>query len=247
MTPPSDADLAALVEALQASLVEARAKSARLEQALAEARDQQAAAGEILRVISRSPADLQPVLEAVAASAVRLCEAGDATIYRADGDRLVLVAHHGEMPGGTLGEFSLPLVRGTASGRAVLDGVTVHVADLSAETAEFPESAETARSRGVRAVLTVPLMRGSSAVGVIALRRNEAERFTDRQVSLLQTFADQAVIAIENARLLGELQAKNADLTESLEQQTATSEILRVISRSPTDVQPVFEVIVERA
>jgi GAF domain-containing protein/DNA-binding response OmpR family regulator len=247
MTPPSDADLAALVEALQASLVEARAKSARLEQALAEARDQQAAAGEILRVISRSPADLQPVLEAVAASAVRLCEAGDATIYRADGDRLVLVAHHGEMPGGPLGEFFLPLVRGTASGRAVLDGVTVHVADLSAETAEFPESVETARSRGVRAVLTVPLMRGSSAVGVIALRRNEAELFTPRQVSLLETFADQAVIAIENARLLGELQAKNADLTESLEQQTATSEILRVISSSPTDVRPVFDVIVERA
>ena len=247
MTPPPDADLAALVEALQASLVEARAKSARLEQALAEARDQQAAAGEILRVISRSPADLQPVLEAVAASAVRLCEAGDATIYRPDGDRLVLVAHHGAMPGGTLGEFSLPLVRGTASGRAVLDGVTVHVADLSAESVEFPESVEMARSRGVRAVLSVPLMRGSSAVGVIALRRNEAELFTPRQVSLLETFADQAVIAIENARLLAELQARNADLTEALEQQTATAEILRVISRSPTDIQPVLDTIAESA
>jgi two-component system NtrC family sensor kinase len=156
MTPQADAELPALVEALQASLGELRARSARLEKALAEARDQQAAAGEILRVISRSPADLQPVLDAVAASAVRLCDAIDATIYRPDRDRLVLVAHHGAMPGGTLGEFSLPLVRGTASGRALLDGVTIHVADLSAERAEFPESVEMARSRGVRAVLSVP-------------------------------------------------------------------------------------------
>jgi GAF domain-containing protein/CheY-like chemotaxis protein len=247
MTPQADPELAAMVEALQASLGEVRAKSARLEKALAEARDQQAATGEILRVISRSPAELQPVLDAVAASAARLCESIDATIYRPDGDRLVLVAHHGAMPGGTLGEFSLPLVRGTASGRALLDGVTVHVADLSAETVEFPESVEMARSRGLRAVLSVPLMRGSSAVGVIALRRNEPERFTERQVTLLETFADQAVIAIENARLIGELHEKNADLTEALEQQTATAEILRVISSSPTDLQPVLDAVAENA
>ena len=247
MTPQADPELPALVEALQASLGEVRAKSARLEKALTEARDQQAATGEILRVISRAPAELQPVLEAVAASAARLCESIDATIYRPDGDRLVLVAHHGAMPGGTLGEFSLPLVRGTASGRALLDGVTVHVADLSAEVTEFPESVETARSRGVRAVLSVPLMRGSSAVGVIALRRSEPGLFTERQVALLETFADQAVIAIENARMLAELHAKNADLTEALEQQTATSEILRVISSSPTDLQPVLDAVAENA
>src|SRR6266851_1631940 len=216
MTPHADAELAALVEALQASLGEVRAKSARLEQTLSEALEQQAATGEILRVISRSPADIHPVLETVAASAARLCESSDAAIYRPEGDRLVLVAHHGTIATGPLGEFSLPLVRGTAAGRAVLEAETVHVA-----------------------ILCVPLMRGSSAVGVIALRRIGAHLFTERQVGLLETFADQAVIAIENARLLGELQARNADLTEALEQQTATSEILRVISSSPTDLQPV--------
>ncbi|HJV58445.1 MAG TPA: GAF domain-containing protein, partial [Methylomirabilota bacterium] len=221
MTPQTDAELTALVEALQASLGEARAKIGRLEQGLTEAQDQQAATAEILRVIRRSPADLQPVLEAVAASAARLCESYDAAIYRPDGDRLVLVAHHGPIPTGPLGEFSLPLVRGTAAGRAVLEGQTVHVADLPTEGSAFPESAESARRLGFRAILCVPLMRQASALGVIALRRTEARLFTERQVSLLETFADQATIAIENARLFTELQAKNADLTEALEQRTA--------------------------
>jgi len=247
MTPQADAELAALVEALQASLGEVRARSARLEQALSAALEQQAATGEILRVISRSPADIRPVLETVAVSAARLCESSDAAIYRPEGDRLVLVAHHGTIATGPLGEFSLPLVRGTAAGRAVLEAQTVHVADLQADGTAFPESSESARRLGFRAILCVPLMRGSSAVGVIALRRIEAHLFTERQVGLLETFADQAVIAIENARLLGELQARNADLTEALEQQTATSEILRVISSSPTDLQPVLDAVAESA
>ena len=247
MTPHADAELAALVEALQASLGEARAKIGRLEQGLTEAQDQQAATAEILRVIRRSPADLQPVLEAVAASAARLCESYDAAIYRPDGDRLVLVAHHGPIRTGPVGEFSLPLVRGTAAGRAVLEGQTVHVADLPTEGSEFPESAESARRVGFRAILCVPLVREAVAVGVIALRRIEARLFTERQVALLETFADQAAIAIENARLFTELQAKNADLTQALEQRTATAEILSVISQSPTDVRPVFETIVRSA
>ena len=247
MTPQTDAELAALVEALQASLGEARAKIGRLERGLTEAQDQQAATAEILRVISRSPADLQPVLEAVAASAARLCESYDAAIYRPDGDRLVLVAHHGPIRTGPVGEFSLPLVRGTAAGRAVLEGQTVHVADLPTEGSEFPESAESARRVGFRAILCVPLMREASPVGVITLRRTEAQLFSERQVSLLETFADQATIAIENVRLFTELQARNADLTEALEQRTATAEILSVISQSPTDVRPVFETIVRSA
>jgi GAF domain-containing protein/CheY-like chemotaxis protein/anti-sigma regulatory factor (Ser/Thr protein kinase) len=245
MTPQTDAELAALVEALQASLGEARAKIGRLEQGLTEAQDQQAATAEILRVIRRSPADLQPVLEAVAASAARLCESYDAAIYRPDGDRLVLVAHHGPIRTGPLGEFSLPLVRGTAAGRAVLEGQTVHVADLPAEESEFPESAESARRLGFRAILCVPLIREASAVGMISLRRTEARLFTERQVALLETFADQAAIAIENVRLFGDLEARNHELTAALDRQTATAEILRAISQAQADVQPVFEVIAD--
>jgi PAS domain S-box-containing protein len=214
---------------------------------LTETLEQQTATAEILRVISGSPTDVRPVFDAVAASAARLCESFDAAIFRRDSDRLLLVAHHGPIPLGAVGEFSLPLVRGTAPGRAVLDRRPIHVPDMQTETAEFPESSANARRMGFRANLCVPLMREGEAIGVIALRRTDARLFTDRQVDLLRTFADQAVIAIENVRLFQELEARNRDLTETLEQQTATSEILRVISRSPRDVQPVFDTIARSA
>jgi GAF domain-containing protein len=215
-----------------------------------EALERQTATSEILRVISSSPTDIQPVFDAVAESAARLCEAFDAAIFRRDGDRLRLAAHHGPIAIQT----TLPLIRGTSNGRAVLEGRTVHVADMQNETEEFPQGSENARRMGHRTVLAVPLMREGIAIGTIIVRRTEAHLFAERQVALLQTFADQAVIAIENVRLFTELQEKNQDLTqahaqvtESLEQQTATSEILRVISGSPTDVQPVFDAVVENA
>jgi GAF domain-containing protein len=214
--------------------------------ALSEALEQQAAASEILRVISSSPTDLQPVLDTMAQSAARLCEAQDAAIFRRAGYRLLLVAHHGPIPVGAIGEFSLPLGRGTVSGRSVFDARTLHIADVQSEMDEFPEGSENARRFGYRTILSVPLMREGVVIGAIGLRRTEARLFTERQIALLQTFADQAVIAIENVRLFNELQKKNraltdahAQVTEALEQQTATSEILRVISSSPTDVQPV--------
>src|SRR5450759_4015183 len=116
-----------------------------------------------------------------------------------------------------------------------------HIADMQSAADEFPESSENARRWGFRAILCVPLMREGVAIGSIALRRTEAQLFTERQVALLQTFADQAVIAIENARLLNELRQRTDDLSESLEQQTATSEVLRVISSSPGELGPVFE------
>jgi GAF domain-containing protein len=214
---------------------------------LTESLTQQTATSEILRVISRSPMDIQPVLDTVTESAARLCQAFDAAIWRREGDRLLLVAHHGPILIGPVGEFTLPLVRGAVAGRSVLDGQTVHVADTQTEGDAFPESSENARRMGFRTILSVPLMREGVAIGSIQLRRTEAKLFTDKQVGLLETFADQAVIAIENARLFHELEARNRDLTTALEQQTATSEILRVISQSQTDVEPVFDVIVRSA
>ena len=214
---------------------------------LTEALEQQTATSEILRVISSSPTDIQPVLDAVAESAARLCEAFDSAISRRDGDRLLLVAHRGPIPMGPIGEFTLPLVRGTVGGRAALDGRTVHVADTQAEADEFPESSENARRMGFRTILCVPLMREGVAIGTIHLRRTEAQLFTERQVALLETFADQAVIAIENVRLFKELEARNRDLTEALEQQTATARSCASSASSPTDVQPVFDTIVASA
>ena len=210
---------------------------------LTETLGQQTATSEILRVISRSPTNIQPVLDAVTESAARLCETSDVVIFLRDGESLRLAAHHGPIPV----QPTLPLVRGTSNGRAVLDGRTVHVADMQTEADEFPEGSANARLMGHRTILCVPLMREGRAIGTIHLRRTEAQLFTDRQVALLETFADQAVIAIENVRLFKELDARNRDLTETLDQQTATGEILRVISSSPTDVQPVFDTVAESA
>jgi GAF domain-containing protein len=203
-----------------------------------EALEQQTATGEILRVIASSPTDRQPVLDAMAESAARLCTAYDATIFRLDGDVLSVVAHHGPLPN-PLGRV-VPAIRGTVTGRTVLDGQTVQVADLQAEAEEFPEGSSHARELGHRTILSVPLLREGIAIGAIVLRRTEVQPFTDKQIALLKTFADQAVIAIENVRLFKELEARNRDLT-------ATSEILQVISSSPTDVQPVFEAIAQSA
>ncbi|HSB81407.1 MAG TPA: GAF domain-containing protein, partial [Candidatus Methylomirabilis sp.] len=214
---------------------------------LTESLEQQTATSEILRVISSSPTDIQPVFDAVAENAARLCESSDAEIFRREGDRLLLVAHHGPIPVGPVGEFTVPLVRATINGRCVLDGRTIHVANLQDEVDEFPQGSEFARRQDSRAHLSVPLMREGVAIGTISIRRTETGLFTERQVALLQTFADQAVIAIENVRLFQELQTRNRDLAESLEQQTATNEILRIISSSPTDIQPVLNAIAEKA
>ena len=215
-----------------------------LRRELAEAREQQAATAGILAAISNSPADAHGVFAEIAASAARLCDAYDAGVLELAGDHLRVVAHHGPIPVlGPIGQYTLPLKRGVLTGRAVLDRQTLQVADLQAETVEYPEGSEFARRLGHRTILAVPLIRAGQAIGAIYICRTEVRPFTDRQIGLLKTFADQAVIAIENTRLFEAEQARTRELTEALEQQTATSEILSVISSSPSDLQPVLDAV----
>jgi GAF domain-containing protein len=205
-----------------------------------EALEQQTAISEILRVISSSPGDVKPMLNAVAERALKLCDAAESTIVLVEGDGLRFAAGFGTTQ--TLAKDELmPLTRGSITGRAVIDRAVIHMGDLAAAPEEeFPIGRELQRRFGHHAILSVPLMREDRAIGAIALWRMEARAFTEKQVALVKTFADQAAIAIENVRLFNETK-------EALERQTAIAEILRVISSSPTDVQPVLDAIAERA
>jgi signal transduction histidine kinase len=215
---------------------------------LTEALEHQTATADVLKVISRSALDLQRVLDALVESAARLCDAYDAVILQVFGDGLRLVAHHGQIPtDGPVGQLMRPLVRGLIAGRAILDRRTIQVADILAEGDEYPEGRKNALRLGFRTVLAVPLVHAGTAIGVILMRRTSVRPFTERQIELVNTFADQAVIAIENSRLFEAEQASKRELRESLEYQTAISEVLAVISRSPSDLQPVLEAILETA
>jgi GAF domain-containing protein/DNA-binding response OmpR family regulator len=210
---------------------------------LAEALEQQTATSEILGVIAASPTNIQPVLEAIAESACRLCEAYDSAIFLCEGERLRARAHHG--PISILGGG--PIGRGWVTGRAFVDREPVHVHDLQGAAGEFPDGSERALRLGHRTTLGIPLLREDEAIGTLLIRRAEVRPFTDKQIALLTTFAGQAVIAIENVRLFDEVQARTRELTEALEQQTATSEVLQIISSTLGELTPVFETMLANA
>src|SRR5262245_11984458 len=251
---PFDDKQVALVESFadQAVIAIENARLFEAEQAskreLTESLEQQTATADVLKVISRSALDVQKVLDALVESAARLCNAPDAGILQVIGDSLRLVAHHGQIPTtGPVGQITFPLVRGGIGAHAVIDRRTIHVADMLAEADEYPRSQNRALQHGWRTALAVPLVHAGEAIGVILIRRTEVRPFTERQIELVNTFADQAVIAIENSRLFEEVQARTKELQDSLDRQTATSEVLGVISRSPNEVQPVLDTIVATA
>ena len=222
---------------------DANEKVALLEQKLNEALEQQTAMSEILGVISNSPTDLAPVFSAILANATRLCEGNLAALWRYDGKFLIGAAQYNASAAFVdkyMGTKMQPGRSGPAR-LAALERRTVHVADITAEPGFSPVVLQYERAR---TVLAVPLLRKKDLLGVIAIWRREVRPFTDKQIELVRNFAAQAVIAIENARLLNELRQRTDDLSKSLEQQTATSEILEVISNSPTNTQPAFDAIV---
>ena len=212
---------------------------------LTEALQQQTATGDVLKVIASSPTDVGPALQAIVESACAFCNAYDAGVLLKIGNDLHFNAHHGPI---RTGQQPRPISREWVVGRSVVDKVPVQVSDFQApQAAEFPEGLRQSREQGHRCTLSVPLLREGEAIGAIALRRREPVAFTGKQVALLQTFADQAVIAIGNVRLFDEVQARTRDLTESLEQQTATSEVLGAISSSLEELSPLFQKILENA
>ncbi|HEX7786986.1 MAG TPA: ATP-binding protein [Methylomirabilota bacterium] len=213
---------------------------------LQEALEQQTATAEVLRVISSSPTDLQPVMDAVAENAARLCDATDAQIFQLDGEVLHRVAIFGTVPTGP-GNMRQHVSRGLVTGRAIIDRRTVHVEDLAAEVAsEFPDAVALQRATGTRTILCTPLLREGVPIGAILIRRLEVRPFSDAQIKLLETFADQAVIAIENVRLFQELQSRTHDLSQSLEETGALSEVIRAVSSS-LDLGQILDAVARRA
>src|SRR5215472_4648788 len=234
-------DLRERVAALERMLVE---RTAERDEAL----EYQTATSGVLNVISRSTADVQPVLNTVVETAARLCGSEIAAIAIREGEvyRYVSMSTSAAEPEywAILRQRRIVPGRDSVTARVALEGRVVHVADIRAD----PDyAASEALASGRRTQLGVPLLRDSEAIGIIMLSRKRVEPYTERQIELVRTFADQAVIAMENARLLAELQARTRDLEESLEYQTATSDVLNVISRSTADVQPVLDTVAETA
>jgi GAF domain-containing protein len=226
--------------------VELKKKLAACEYELAEALARQEATAEVLRAIANSATDAELALQTIAESAARLLDVTDAEILRVEGHVLRLVAKHGPSRRWPVGS-ARPINRDWVTGRAVVDRAIVHIPDLQAAESEFPEGAAYARQLGHRTTLAAPLLREGIAIGALLIRRMDVRPLTERQTALLKMFADQAVIAFENVRLFDEVEAQKRELSESLERQTATSEVLQAISNSLGELAPVFQAMLENA
>jgi GAF domain-containing protein len=222
-------------------------ENTRLLNELRESLQQQTATADVLKVISRSTFDLQVVLDTLVESAVRLCEAERGLVFRREGAIYKSVAYYNYSPEFRMFHENHPITpgRGTAVGRTALEGKAVQIVDVLAD----PEYTfgEAQKLGGGRATLGVPLLREGTPIGALALQRTEPQPYSQKQIELVETFADQAVIAIENARLFDEVQARTRDLTDSLQQQTATADVLKIISRSAFDLPTVLDALIETA